>query len=176
LNGLASGTNWVFRDESCHMNFAFAVIDQVRREDPDLFDDDLAQKVNEMIEEAVEVEYAFAEDLLSHGIPGMSLRDMREYLQYVADQRLVTLGLQKRFGSQNPFGFMELQDVQELTNFFERTVSAYQTAVDGEVTLDDDFGGSTTRSGRPPAPGRGPSGAPRRRLTVRRVRAGFARR
>ena len=139
LNGIASGTNWVFRDESCHMNFAFAVIDQVRREDPDLFDDDLAQKVNEMIEEAVEVEYAFAEDLLSHGIPGMSLRDMREYLQYVADQRLVTLGLQKRFGSQNPFGFMELQDVQELTNFFERTVSAYQTAVDGEVTLDDDF-------------------------------------
>ena len=139
LNGLASGTNWVFRDESCHMNFAFAVIDQVRREDPDLFDDDLAQKVNEMIEEAVEVEYAFAEDLLSHGIPGMSLRDMREYLQYVADQRLVTLGLQKRFGSQNPFGFMELQDVQELTNFFERRVSAYQVGVQGEVAFDKAF-------------------------------------
>ena len=139
LNGLASGTNWVFRDESCHMNFAFAVIDQVRREDPDLFDDDLAQKVNEMIEEAVEVEYAFAEDLLSHGIPGMSLRDMREYLQYVADQRLVTLGLQKRFGSQNPFGFMELQDVQELTNFFERTVAAYQVGVEGDVSFDEDF-------------------------------------
>ncbi len=139
LNGLASGTNWVFRDESCHMNFAFAVIDQVRREEPDLFDDDLAAKVNEMIGEAVDAEYAFAEDLLSHGIPGMSLPDMREYLQYVADQRLVTLGLPKRFGSKNPFGFMELQDVQELTNFFERTVSAYQTAVDGEVTLDDDF-------------------------------------
>ena len=139
LNGLASGTNWVFRDESCHMNFAFAVIEQVRREDPELFDEELAGNITQMISEAVECEYAFAEDLLSQGIPGMSLNDMREYLQFVADQRLTTLGLDKRYGSKNPFGFMELQDVQELTNFFERTVSAYQTAVGGDFALDDDF-------------------------------------
>ena len=41
LNGLASGTNWVFRDESMHMAFAFDVVDTVRREEPDLFDDEL---------------------------------------------------------------------------------------------------------------------------------------
>ena len=139
LNGLASGTNWVFRDESCHMNFAFSVIEQVRREEPDLFDADLAARVTEMLREAVDVEYQFAEDLLSQGIPGMSLPDMREYLQYVADQRLITLGLEKVYGSKNPFAFMELQDVQELTNFFERTVSAYQTGVDGEFAMDEEF-------------------------------------
>jgi ribonucleoside-diphosphate reductase beta chain len=139
LNGLAAGTNWVFRDESCHMNFAFEVIAQVRREEPELFDDDLGRRVAEMIDEAVACEYGFAEDLLSQGISGMSLTDMREYLQFVADQRLVTLGLPKRYGSKNPFAFMELQDVQELTNFFERTVSAYQVAVDGEVAFDEDF-------------------------------------
>ena len=139
LNGLAAGTNWVFRDESCHMNFAFEVIAQVRREEPDLFDDDLGARVAQMIDEAVACEYGFAEDLLSQGISGMSLADMREYLQYVADQRLLTLGLPKQYGSKNPFAFMELQDVQELTNFFERTVSAYQVAVDGEVAFDEDF-------------------------------------
>lgn len=139
LNGLASGTNWVFRDESCHMNFAFAVIEQVRIEEPDLFDEELTGNVAKMISEAVECEYAFAEDLLSQGIPGMSLRDMREYLQYVADQRMSILGLPKLYGSKNPFGFMELQDVQELTNFFERTVSSYQTGVAGDFALDDDF-------------------------------------
>lgn len=139
LNGLAAGTNWVFRDESCHMNFAFEVIEQVRREEPDLFDDDLGRRVTEMIGEAVECEYLFAEDLLSQGIAGLSLADTREYLQYVADQRLLTLGLPKRYGSKNPFAFMELQDVQELTNFFERTVSAYQVAVDGDVEFDHDF-------------------------------------
>ena len=139
LNGLASGTNWVFRDESCHMNFAFAVIEQVRREEPELFDDDLAANVTAMIDEAVDVEYAFAEDLLSQGVAGLSLPDIREYLQFVADQRLVTLVMPKVYGSKNPFDFMELQDVQELTNFFERTVSAYQVGVDGEFAFDDDF-------------------------------------
>ena len=139
LNGLAAGTNWVFRDESGHMNFAFAVIEKVRQEEPDLFDDQLTARVTEMVSEAVEVEYRFAEDLLSEGIAGLSLRDTREYLQFVADQRLVTLGLNRRYGSKNPFAFMELQDVQELTNFFERTVSAYQTGVDGEFAMDEDF-------------------------------------
>lgn len=43
------------------------------------------------------------------------------------------------FGSKNPFGFMELQDLQELTNFFERRVSGYQLAVKGEVAFHDDF-------------------------------------
>ena len=139
LNGLASGTNWVFRDESCHMNFAFAVIEQVRTEEPDLFDESLFARVNEMIQEAVEVEYAFAEDVLSEGIAGMSLGDTREYLQYVADSRLAALGMPTQYGSKNPFGFLELQDVQELANFFERKVVAYQTAVEGDVSFGEDF-------------------------------------
>ena len=137
LNGLASGTNWVFRDESGHMNFAFEVIEQVRAEEPDLFDDDLSQRVSTMIQEAVDVEFQFAEDLLSEGIPGMSLPDTREYLQFVADRRLELLGLPQVYGSSNPFQFMELQDVQELTNFFERTVSAYTKGIEGEFSLDD---------------------------------------
>ncbi|MFM7069608.1 MAG: ribonucleotide-diphosphate reductase subunit beta [Actinomycetes bacterium] len=139
LNGLAAGTNWVFRDESCHMNFAFAVIEKVRQEEPDLFDDDLKARVVEMVTEAVEVEYRFAEDLLSEGIAGLSLRDTREYLQFVADQRLLILGIPKAFGSTNPFAFMELQDVQELANFFERKVSAYSIGVEGEVAFDEEF-------------------------------------
>jgi ribonucleoside-diphosphate reductase beta chain len=139
LNGLAAGTNWVFRDESGHMNFAFEVINTVRSEEPELFDDDLAERVETMIREAVDCELLFAEDVLSQGVAGMSVADTRAYLEYVADQRMLTLGMGKIFGSKNPFGFMELQDVQELTNFFERNVSAYQMAVEGEVSFDEDF-------------------------------------
>ena len=139
LNGLAAGTNWVFRDESCHMNFAFEVINTVRAEQPELFDDYLAEQITEMISEAVECEFQFAEDLLSQGVSGMSTADTREYLQFVADQRLAQLGLRPKYGSKNPFGFMELQDVQELTNFFERTVVAYQVGIEGNVAFDEDF-------------------------------------
>ena len=139
LNGLAAGTNWVFRDESCHMNFAFEVINTVRREQPELFDEDLGNRIYEMLEEAIDCEYQFAEDLLGQGVPGMSTADTRQYLQFVADQRLAQLGLERRYNTTNPFGFMELQDVQELTNFFERTVAAYQVGVEGDVAFDEDF-------------------------------------
>ena len=139
LHGLAAGTNWVFRDESCHMAFAFEVVDTVRREEPELFDDTFAEDVTTMLEEAVDCEMQFAEDVLSLGVAGLSTTDMRTYLEFTADQRLARLGLAKRFHAKNPFSFMELQDVQELTNFFERRVSAYQTGVTGQVGFDFDF-------------------------------------
>ncbi|MCW2903855.1 MAG: Ribonucleoside-diphosphate reductase [Streptosporangiaceae bacterium] len=139
LNGLASGTNWVFRDESMHMEFAFSVVETVRAEEPDLFDDDLADQVTRMMDEAVEAELAFAHDLCGDGLPGMSATDMRAYLEYVADRRLARLGVPARYGTSNPFAFMELQDVQELSNFFERRVSAYQVAVEGDVAFDEAF-------------------------------------
>ena len=139
LHGLASGTNWVFRDESMHMAFAFDVVEAVRREEPDLFDGRMVAEVSEMLAEAVECEVQFAEDLLGQGVSGLSLADMREYLQHVADRRLTQLGIQPRYGSANPFAFMDLQDVQELSNFFERRVSAYQVGVAGTVSFDDEF-------------------------------------
>jgi ribonucleoside-diphosphate reductase beta chain len=139
LHGLATGTNWVFRDESAHMQFAFEVVKQVREQEPELFDADMQRDVVQMLEEAVDAETQFAEDLLGDGLAGLSLRDVRSYLEYVADQRLQQLDMPKRFGSKNPLSFMELQDVQELTNFFERRVASYQVGVTGEVTLDGAF-------------------------------------
>ncbi|WP_062347167.1 ribonucleotide-diphosphate reductase subunit beta [Herbidospora yilanensis] len=139
LNGLASGTNWVFRDESMHMAFAFDVVEVARAEEPDLFDDDLIAQIRQMLAEAVDCEAQFAEDLLNQGVPGMSIADMRLYLEHVADRRLAQLGILPLYGSKNPFAFMELQDVQELSNFFERKVSAYQVGVTGTVSFDADF-------------------------------------
>lgn len=139
LNGLAAGTNWVFRDESCHLEFAFEVVNVVRTQHPELFDEDLESKVIEMMKEAVRCELQFAEDLLSGGVAGLSVREMRQYLEYVADSRVARLGMKPIFESKNPFAFMELQDVQELANFFERRVSAYQVAVAGEVAFHEDF-------------------------------------
>jgi ribonucleoside-diphosphate reductase beta chain len=139
LHGLASGTNWVFRDESMHMAFAFDVVDTARQEEPELFDADLERQVREMLTEAVDCEVQFAEDLLTQGVSGMSVTDMRAYLEYVADRRLAHLGMAELYGSKNPFAFMELQDVQELSNFFERRVSAYQVAVGGQFSLDEEF-------------------------------------
>lgn len=139
LHGLAAGTNWVFRDESGHMNFALEVVKKVREEEPGLFDEQLRTEIVAMLREAVDCEMQFAEDILSGGIPGLSIADMRQYLEFIADQRLAMLGLQKVYGAKNPFSFMDLQDVQELANFFERRVSAYQVAVAGDVSFNEAF-------------------------------------
>jgi ribonucleoside-diphosphate reductase beta chain len=139
LHGLAGGTNWVFRDESAHMAFAFEIVNTIRREEPDLFDADLERSVKAMIEEAVDCETQFAEDLLGGGVAGLSIRDVRGYLEFCADNRLATLGLPKRYGTRNPLSFMDLQDVQEVANFFERRVSAYQVGVTGDVVFDAAF-------------------------------------
>lgn len=139
LQGLASGTNWVFRDESMHMAFALEVIKTARREDPTIFNEQMQEMVVQMLEDAIDCEMAFAEDILQYGIAGLSATDMRQYLEFIADQRLESLNIAPRFKTKNPFGFMELQDVQELANFFERRVSAYQTGVTGQVSFDESF-------------------------------------
>ena len=70
----------------------------------------------QMMDEAVEAEAQFAEDLLGDGVAGLSTADMRAYLEYVADQRLARLGLPSRSTARRTrSAFMELQDVQELS-------------------------------------------------------------
>jgi ribonucleoside-diphosphate reductase beta chain len=150
LHGLASGTNWVFRDESMHMAFAFDVVQTVRQEEPGLFDEQMAAQVSDMIAEAVDCEAQFAEDLLGQGVAGLPLDAMRQYLEHVADRRLAQLGIPPRYGSANPLTFMDLQDVQELSNFFERRVSAYQVAVSGSVSFDEEFLFLITNGGASP--------------------------
>ncbi|MDE2155290.1 MAG: ribonucleotide-diphosphate reductase subunit beta [Xanthomonadaceae bacterium] len=139
LHGLAAGTNWVFRDESGHMAFAFEVVRTAREQEPELFDDTMRAQVEAMMEEAIDCETRFAQDVLSGGVTGLSPKAMRQYLEYCADQRFVQLDMPKKYGTGNPFDFMDLQDVQELANFFERRVSAYRIGVEGEVAFDMAF-------------------------------------
>jgi ribonucleoside-diphosphate reductase beta chain len=139
LAGLASGTNWVFRDESMHMAAAMEVIETVRKEDPTIFNEQMEDMIVQMLEDAIDCEMTFAQDLVSNGIAGLSLTDLRQYLEYIADRRLESLHIKPRYNTKNPFSFMELQDMQELANFFERRVSAYQVGVTGAVSFDESF-------------------------------------
>jgi ribonucleoside-diphosphate reductase beta chain len=139
LNGLATGTNWVFRDESCHIDFAFEVAKTAMREEPDLIDARMRDMIKVMMNEAIDAEMSFAKDILEQGLAGLSEKDMLQYLRYIADLRLGALDIPPQYKVKNPFPFMELQDTQELANFFERRVSAYQIGVTGEVAFDEKF-------------------------------------
>ncbi len=139
LNGLATGTNWVFRDESCHIQFAFKMIEVVRKEQPEIFHPGMNNMIIAMFHSAIECELAFAEEILERGVVGLSLKDMKTYLQYITNLRLEQLGIPHQFKVRNPFSFMDLQDTQELTNFFERKPSSYQVGIKGEVAFNENF-------------------------------------
>ena len=91
-----------------------------------------------MINEAVECEMVFADDVLNLGVIGITTEDMREYLQFCADQRLAALKLQPIYHSKIHLILWNYK-IFELTNFFERRVAAYQMGVTGEVNFNEDF-------------------------------------
>mgnify|MGYP003393964375 CR=1 FL=1 len=144
LSGLGTGTQWVFRDESMHINFANQVILTARREEPDLFNSQMEDLVVKMLEDAIDCELNFAEDMIGQGIEGQGIAglpigDIKQYLQYVANQRLESLHIKPVFTARNPFDFLNLQDMQPLTNFFENPVTQYQNGIKGEVAFDETF-------------------------------------
>ena len=109
-------------------------------EEPDLFDDELSRQIVEMIDEAVEAEMVF---VAGHAVRGRARHVGRRHPRVPRVRRRPAPRAPRPAASasarKNPFGFMELQDVQELSNFFERTVSAYQVGVTGDVDFDEDF-------------------------------------
>jgi ribonucleoside-diphosphate reductase beta chain len=135
LPGLATATNWVFRDETMHIDGAMGVIHTIREEYPELFTAELKSQVYLMMEEAIEVEMKFCSDALTFGVSGLSPDLMNQYLRFCADQRLAQMGFEKKYHTTNPFPFMMLQDVQPLTNFFEKRVTEYQKGL--TVKMDD---------------------------------------
>ncbi|MEJ2722689.1 MAG: ribonucleotide-diphosphate reductase subunit beta, partial [bacterium] len=77
---------------------------------------------------AVELEVDYAKDCLPRGVLGLNAGSVREYIEYIADRRLDRIGLEKAFGSSNPFPWMsEVIDLRKEKNFFETRVTEYRS-------------------------------------------------
>ncbi len=127
--GTSEQFQYILRDESIHLNFGIDVINTINQENPHLWDDEMRQLASDMIVEGTELEVAYAHDTMPRGILGMNARKMTEYLQYIANRRLVSIGLERRYsGVSNPFPWMsEIMDLKKEKNFFETRVTEYQT-------------------------------------------------
>lgn len=134
LPGLATATNWIFRDESMHIQGAMEAVRAIREDYPWIFDARMESDVHAMMDEAIAVEMEFCGDALSFGVTGLSGDMMRQYLESCADIRLKDLGYKAHYHSKNPFSFMVLQDIQPLTNFFEKRVTEYQKGFEARAS------------------------------------------
>ncbi|KAL4075954.1 ribonucleotide reductase [Scleroderma yunnanense] len=121
MPGLTFSNELISRDEGMHTDFACLLFSHLkRRPHPDI--------VRKIITEAVEIEQEFLTDALPVGLIGMNAKLMCQYIEFVADRLLVSLGNDKMYDVTNPFDFMDMISLQGKTNFFEKRVSDYSKA------------------------------------------------
>ena len=128
MTGTAEQFQYILRDESMHVNFCIDVINQIKIENPHLWDDQMKADAAQMILEGTELEIQYARDTMPRGVLGMNASMMEEYLKFIANRRLTQLGLDEEFtGVSNPFPWMsEIIDLRKEKNFFETRVTEYQ--------------------------------------------------
>jgi len=136
MNGTAEQFQYILRDESMHLNFGIDVINQIKLENPLLWDEEMQDQAAGMILQGMQLEIEYARDTMPRGVLGMNASMMEEYLNYIANRRLVQIGLPEEFpNAENPFPWMsEIMDLRKEKNFFETRVIEYQTG--GALTWD----------------------------------------
>ncbi len=137
MKGLTFSNELISRDEGLHRDFACMLHNQLNHR----VSYDIALDI---ITEAVEIEKDFVTNALPVGLLGMNAEKMCEYIEFVADHLLTSLGFSKYYNTANPFQFMDMISMQGKTNFFERRVGEYQKAgvtTDNSTrfSVDEDF-------------------------------------
>ena len=129
MTGTSEQFQYILRDESMHVNFGIDVINQIKLENPHLWDEGMQELAKQMILEGTELEIRYARDTMPRGVLGMNANMMADYLRFIANRRLVQIGLDEHFpGVKNPFPWMsEVMDLKKEKNFFETRVTEYQT-------------------------------------------------
>jgi len=121
MPGLTFSNELISRDEGMHCDFACLLYSMLENKlDP--------AEVKAIITEAVEYEKEFVTDALPVSLIGMNAEMMSQYIEFVADRLLMSLGCEKAYGTANPFSWMDMISIQGKTNFFEKRVGDYAKA------------------------------------------------
>jgi len=121
MPGLTFSNELISRDEGLHTDFACLLYSH--------FNNKLSEEtVHQIIDEAVTIEKEFVSEALPVELIGMNANLMCQYIEFVADRLLYTLGYSKIYKATNPFEWMDMISMQGKTNFFEKRVGEYQKA------------------------------------------------
>lgn len=138
MPGLTASNEFISRDEGLHTDFACLLYSKCRHRLP-------VEKAHRLMREAVAIEKEFIMEALPCALIGMSAPRMGEYIEFVADRLLVSLGYPKAWDTANPFPWMERISLEGKDNFFEKRVTNYalagvgQDAAKMQFALDEEF-------------------------------------
>lgn len=121
MPGLCASNEFIARDEGLHTEFACLLYSKCKHRLS-------TERAHSLIRDAVQIENEFITEALPCSLIGMNAARMSEYIQFVADRLLVSLGYERLWGMQNPFPWMERISLEGKDNFFEKRVTNYQMA------------------------------------------------
>ncbi|PWF45495.1 ribonucleotide-diphosphate reductase subunit beta [Massilia glaciei] len=129
MMGAAEQYQYILRDESMHCNFGIDLINTIKMENPLLWTPAFREEIKALFLQAVDLEYAYAEDTMPRGVLGLNATMFKGYLRFIANRRAQQIGLEQLFPhEENPFPWMsEMIDMKKERNFFETRVTEYQT-------------------------------------------------
>jgi len=139
MPGLTFSNELISRDEGLHRDFACLLYSMLEKKLPE-------DRLLEIVRDAVEMEKEFVTEALPVNLIGINNVMMCQYIEFVADHLLGSLGLAKVYNTANPFDWMEMISLEGKTNFFEKRVGEYAKAglmneskEESMFTLDADF-------------------------------------
>ena len=118
MPGLSFSNELISRDEGMHTDFACLLYKHLNNKLSD-------ERITQIISEAVEIESHFVTDSLPVELIGMNSTLMNQYIKFIADRLLFSLGVPAKYNVENPFEWMDMISLQGKTNFFEKRVGDY---------------------------------------------------
>ena len=128
LKGMCEIVEWSIRDETMHVDGMTALFRQYITENPEVVNDEFKQSIYDMYRTAVTLEDKVIDLAFELGaMEGITKSEVKEYIRYIADRRLVNLGLKANWDiSANPLPWLDwVLNGDSFKNFFEGRVTDY---------------------------------------------------
>ncbi|MBK1789682.1 ribonucleotide-diphosphate reductase subunit beta [Persicirhabdus sediminis] len=137
--GIGQMFRYTLRDESNHIELLRNLLMDLANENPEIWTDEFKEELRQTMAEATKLEKNFIRDCLPVSAVGLSIEDFHQYIDYIADRRLESCGLEPLNDQlENPFPWLaEMMDIKKEQNFFEGRVTEYQKST-ALGNIDDD--------------------------------------
>ena len=130
MKGMGQIVTYSIRDESMHVEAMTKLFREFIQENLDIWTDEFKKELYDICRQMVELEDKFLDLVFQMGdIQGLTRKDMYAYNRYIADRRLLQLGLKTNYNQkENPLGWIDEVTGVEHQNFFEGRATTYMKA------------------------------------------------
>lgn len=128
MKGMTTIVEWSIRDETHHVESMIRLFHELVREHPRVWTDETKLRIYETCRQMVILEDAFIDQAFGIGkVDGATAEEAKRYIRYVADRRLLQLGLKANYEqTENPFPWLDwIMNAPTHTNFFEQRATEY---------------------------------------------------